>query len=1034
MRKKFVKVMLFGVLALSTATSFVGCKDYDDDIKNLQGQIDGKVTPEQLQEKINAMQTALNDAKSDAAAAKTAAETALAEAKAAKDTAAEAKAAVALAAAEAKEAAIKAVAEEVAKLKPEIERMVNDALAGKADAAALASLAERVLKLESEVSAIVGHRLTSIAFIPEANVNGIPAIKFYSLSYVAQTFVNHGVGESTTTGSGDAIVLDNEETVVRYRLNPRMGVRPQDIGMPSFESIVSTNEIETVTRGVNDKLAGYNTPIAPVKGQTITITDNGVLELKVTKTVTDNINREWLAEGKTEKFYMASLNVPIAKENWVAGETAANAPTVHSEYVRISESTVTPMLKQTGSLPVANHPLNGVDANGKYIHYHDSTALYDSKINELIDHSVKWNEPFDLKKLAEVCIVEDNHKTLENHKSYGLSFRFALAKAAYMQGNNNTDQQQFASIDSPMNGMLTSKTYTIGGAAQTALGREPIVRAMLVDTVNGRLVSQRYIKLKFVNKTEETTLPVYDFKNNVLTCLDAVNVFGTQEMNELIYRQLNSANGGMSKKEFHTIYTSMEMLSVTKDGVEIMKAPLTTTTSEAAEANSDIAFVLVKDELDNESYNLRWKMSVDAIGKIVPAKSSTYVIKIAFKDADGIHGDVIKTFRVVVDVPAQDFKYQGTYWQTGQIGKVFNVNPIVYNPATDGTIGTTGDHSGHSLTDYSHIEADLVNGFVYGATSQKPANLAQFIQYIRNCAEVKFEFASDKFGNGNYPHLNGYVTNTAKTELWKTTVGTIVPGYIQTSNAAASIASKFGATNLENKKNLPWDKDEELGSGVNEAMAQIRLFESTQLLGTPAAQALVGKKVPVRLVVKYNKHNPASVQEFDVFFINPLTVDAKIGNSVTDAVIGGSFVNVEEGFTFTDWNNYAVAKVNKTGEKGQYAHALWHYYGVSNIVFDTDNVHTNFAWNADKTALVPTENVTDGPLPAGRSLSPFAADKVTASPNNPVYLGYFNNDGTPVNLDYKMFIDVKVGYKWGTVTKKDLQLDVQRAGGTPTRR
>ena len=32
MKKKFVRVMLFGALALATGASFVGCKDYDDDI------------------------------------------------------------------------------------------------------------------------------------------------------------------------------------------------------------------------------------------------------------------------------------------------------------------------------------------------------------------------------------------------------------------------------------------------------------------------------------------------------------------------------------------------------------------------------------------------------------------------------------------------------------------------------------------------------------------------------------------------------------------------------------------------------------------------------------------------------------------------------------------------------------------------------------------------------------------------------------------------------------------------------------------
>lgn len=43
MRKNFVRVMLFGALALATSTAVTSCTDYDDDVKNLQEQID-KIT------------------------------------------------------------------------------------------------------------------------------------------------------------------------------------------------------------------------------------------------------------------------------------------------------------------------------------------------------------------------------------------------------------------------------------------------------------------------------------------------------------------------------------------------------------------------------------------------------------------------------------------------------------------------------------------------------------------------------------------------------------------------------------------------------------------------------------------------------------------------------------------------------------------------------------------------------------------------------------------------------------------------------
>lgn len=65
MKRKFVKVMLFGALALSTVT-YVGCKDYDDDINNLQTQIDAvKVSLDELQAKVNSGSVITNVAKGE---------------------------------------------------------------------------------------------------------------------------------------------------------------------------------------------------------------------------------------------------------------------------------------------------------------------------------------------------------------------------------------------------------------------------------------------------------------------------------------------------------------------------------------------------------------------------------------------------------------------------------------------------------------------------------------------------------------------------------------------------------------------------------------------------------------------------------------------------------------------------------------------------------------------------------------------------------------------------------------------------------
>ena len=39
MNKKFLSAILFGALMVSSTGTFVSCKDYDDDIKDLQEQI-----------------------------------------------------------------------------------------------------------------------------------------------------------------------------------------------------------------------------------------------------------------------------------------------------------------------------------------------------------------------------------------------------------------------------------------------------------------------------------------------------------------------------------------------------------------------------------------------------------------------------------------------------------------------------------------------------------------------------------------------------------------------------------------------------------------------------------------------------------------------------------------------------------------------------------------------------------------------------------------------------------------------------------
>ena len=152
MKRKFLKVSLLMLLTGAMSATFVGCKDYDDDITNINS------TTDSMSEQMKALESALKANQDAAAAAAASAQQALkdaADAAAKGDQAlAAAKAAEAQAdlakqaAAQAKVDAIKEVTEA---LKPLID---NNAAASAANAAKLAELAGKIAGIQSDLAKI----------------------------------------------------------------------------------------------------------------------------------------------------------------------------------------------------------------------------------------------------------------------------------------------------------------------------------------------------------------------------------------------------------------------------------------------------------------------------------------------------------------------------------------------------------------------------------------------------------------------------------------------------------------------------------------------------------------------------------------------------------------------------------------------------------------------------------------------------------------------------------------------------------------
>ena len=195
MRRRYLNVMLVSALLMASTGTFTSCKDYDDEIANLQEQVNQKASIEELRSEISSVESAINKAVADA-------DKAIKEAQAAKAEAEEALAQVgentpdgvtqeeleqmlkqAIADAEKKiqeELGKKASLEDV---NAKIEALKAELLSDFVSDEELNALAAKVSQLSEEVIRLLGHRLTSMNLVPTQHINGIPAIIFTSLIY-----------------------------------------------------------------------------------------------------------------------------------------------------------------------------------------------------------------------------------------------------------------------------------------------------------------------------------------------------------------------------------------------------------------------------------------------------------------------------------------------------------------------------------------------------------------------------------------------------------------------------------------------------------------------------------------------------------------------------------------------------------------------------------------------------------------------------------------------------------------------------------
>ena len=232
MKRKIFSKLLMVALVIAAVSAFVSCKDYDDDINNLQKQIDAKAAIaqiESLQSQLTAAQTAAQKAQTDATKA-------LADAAAAAKTAGDAATAKALEDAIAK---VNAAAEEAAKKNADAIKAAADAAQKAGEDAAAAQTAADEAKAAAEKAATDAQAAIDAA---------IAGIKMPDLSGYAKT------SDVLTEAQIKALISQNAQAKGEYLTASTLSAALADLGISASSGQVDLS-------GINAAIAAYKSAI-----------------------------------------------------------------------------------------------------------------------------------------------------------------------------------------------------------------------------------------------------------------------------------------------------------------------------------------------------------------------------------------------------------------------------------------------------------------------------------------------------------------------------------------------------------------------------------------------------------------------------------------------------------------------------------------------------------------------------------------------------------------------------------------------------
>ena len=561
--------------------------------------------------------------------------------------------------------------------------------------------------------------------------------------------------------------------------------------------------------------------------------------------------------------------------------------------------------------------------------------------------------------------VETENATEEKVKEAGFKYSFELV--GYHTGVNLTSQSAHAAIAADGYTLRPQAVDDNGkqqayGAAQTRaiIGREPLVRVILNDTVHNKIAAVAYMKIKIAENvtTADPTQITKDFADNTaftLNCDDANPALNKKvTWYEIENKILADNEVNMSKVEFEDTYqldgpandlTQFDKNTINANAISPKIGKVIVTT---ADVNGTMTQVLQWTMSGNEAYT--HFNTADATGK-KPTSISTYV-RYTLKPGKTAPNKYI---------------YVKFTWTPSAI----NINPV----ANFGNVNKIQQ----SWYAANNLTAGTGYDEIHGNVEQmgKPTSNDEFKFDIKNSL-VGNKITVDKMA-APYDKLNSTVAANAKF--------TFVDGHDFYASADGLTlygdkAKTFKIATLTADGVVEMSKDAK-------ALVLLNAYSPKELANVLTARVAVKSSLCWGAGIKINNN------EFDVKFIRPISVESATAE-FTDAVATTSKVNL----TFKNWNGFDFTDPNRAFASTDY----FAYYKVSKIELDTDNATTDLNGNSNDLL---------------KKVTSLIELKYTAPTENPIQANKYgtltyNNNGLTVGT-FHITIPAKITYEWGVL-------------------